>query len=58
MNASKTRSATCKAALRKVDIQKITSEELEALPENVFLASLKPTVRKFVEGLFKLKGIH
>ena len=47
-----------KAAPKKVDIQKLTPAQLEALPEDVFLASLKPHVRKFVEGLFRLKGIQ
>lgn len=50
--------AARKAAAKKVDIQKLTPKQLDALPEDVFMASLKPHVRKFAEGLFKLKGIR
>ena len=42
---------------QKVDIQKLTPAQLEALPEDVFLASLKPHARRFALAAFKLKGI-
>ena len=53
-------SAARKAATvkpQKVDIQKLTPAQLEALPEDVFLASLKPHARRFALAAFKLKGI-
>jgi len=57
MNASKIRPTPRKVAPKKVDIQKLTPEQLAVLPENVFLASLKPNLRKSVVAGFRLKGI-
>lgn len=42
---------------KKVDIQKLTPKQLEELPEDVFLASLKPHTRRFALAAFKLKGL-
>jgi len=56
MNASKARTPR-KVAPQKVDIQKLTASQLSALPEDVFLASLKPSLRKSVQAAFRLKGI-
>ena len=48
---------TTKKAIVKVDITKLTEKQLNALPEDVFLASLKPSLRKSVEAAFRLKGV-
>jgi hypothetical protein len=47
-----------KTATPKVDISKLNDKELDALPEDVFLASLKPHARRFALAAFKLKGIR
>jgi len=52
------RKVTPKAAPKKVDLDKLTERELDALPEDVFLASLKPHARRFTLAAFKLKGIR
>jgi len=46
------------ATPKKVDISKLSNRELEALPEDVFLASLRPHARRFALAAFKLKGIR
>ena len=53
-------STASKAAVgkpKKVDIQKLSAKQLDALPEDVFLASLKPHARRFALAAFKLKGV-
>ena len=57
-STNRARKATHKAAPKKVNLEKLTDLQLDALPEDVFLASLKPHARRFTLAAFKLKGIR
>jgi hypothetical protein len=56
MNASKTRPTPRKVAPKKVDISKLNNEELNSLPEEVFIASLTPWARRFLKAAEPFKG--
>lgn len=59
MNATTVKRAprNLKSAAKRVDIQTLSAKQLAALPEDVFLASLKPKLRKSVQAAFRLKGV-
>ena len=52
----KKRGSKGKPDFQPVDFDKLTDEELEALPEEVLLASMNPKTRKMIETLWALKG--
>ncbi|MEQ1526080.1 MAG: hypothetical protein ABL911_04960 [Gallionella sp.] len=59
MTTASTRAPARKAAaakLKKVNIQKLSSKQLDALPEEVFLASLSPWARKFMKAAEPFRG--
>ena len=57
MTATK-RKPAAKAApvVRKLDITKLSTKQLNALDEETFLASLPADLRRWVEAAWKLKG--
>jgi len=45
-----------KSASRRVDLSKLSDRQIEALPEDVFLASLDEKTRRLCRAAFRLKG--
>ena len=58
MTATKLKPATKKRkpTIQKVDITKLNNRQLEALDEDVFIASLKPWLRKFMIAAKPFRG--
>lgn len=61
MNASKIRTLArktkpAKKTIQKVDLSMLTDSQLDALPLDVFLASLNPWGRKFYYAALPFKG--
>jgi hypothetical protein len=44
------------AATKKVNLSRLTDKQLDALPEEVFLASLSPWARKFMKAAEPFRG--
>jgi len=51
-----TTTAARKTAAKKVDITKLNNRQLEALEEDVFIASLSPWLRKLMTAAKPFKG--
>lgn len=45
-----------KAATKKVNLSRLTDKQLDALPEDVFIASLSPWARKFIKAAEPFRG--
>ena len=57
MTATKRKpAAKAASAVQKVDINKLSDRQLNALPEDVFIASLSPWGRKFLKASEPFKG--
>lgn len=56
MTATATRAGARKPSAKKVDITKLNDRQLEALDEDVFIASLSPWLRKLMTAAKPFKG--
>lgn len=56
MTATATHSPARKIAAKKVDITKLNNRQLEALDEDIFIASLSPWLRKLMTAAKPFKG--
>jgi hypothetical protein len=57
MKASVSTRTARKAPPTPVNLDQLTAKELDALPEDVFLASLRPHARRIAETAYALKGV-